>query len=262
MTTARRWLLGICTWWTLWGLAFSQPQMEIFTEGGRLGIRVEDISAEEAARYGLSSPAGARVLEVEEGSGAEKAGIQEGDLIVEFDGEKIRSATQLNRVVRETPAERSVGITLRRGKEQKNVTATLGAARGFRAFQSEVPRLPRFDFGFEGEGPFLREPGRLGIQVQDLNEQLAEHFGAKEGVLVVLVNKNSPADKAGLKAGDVITDLDGTPVRDPSELRSGLRKKDRDAKVSLRIVRDKKTMTLEVQLSERPARSPGRKVRI
>ncbi|MGE5243718.1 MAG: S1C family serine protease [Betaproteobacteria bacterium] len=105
-------------------------------------------------------------------------------------------------------------------------------------------RLPpmAFDFDFDpAQGPRWR----LGITVSELGEQLAAYFGARDGgVLVAAVREGSPAARAGLTAGDVITSVDGTPVRSRSELVRGLR--DGDA-VTLGIVRDRKATTVKIE---------------
>ncbi|MBA3269149.1 MAG: PDZ domain-containing protein [Acidobacteria bacterium] len=114
------------------------------------------------------------------------------------------------------------------------------------------PRLREFHNGpmtFDFDGfPRLETPrGRLGVQIGELTPQLAEYFGAKDGgVLVSGVTKDSPADKAGLKAGDVITALDGDRVGDTADLVDGLRLKTGD--VTLGILRDKQPSTLNATI--------------
>jgi membrane-associated protease RseP (regulator of RpoE activity) len=93
------------------------------TGGSRLGVGLEDTEGDVR---------GTRVRSVEEGSPAEKAGLQEGDVIVRFDGEAVRSASHLARLVGETPVGRSVAIEVKRGTATQTLNATLGAGRGFR----------------------------------------------------------------------------------------------------------------------------------
>ena len=90
--------------------------------------------------------------------------------------------------------------------------------------------------------------GRLGVGVQALTPELAEYFGVKEGVLVTSVQKDGAAAKAGVKAGDIITTVDGTSIDDPAELRRRVWKDGAAADLSLGISRDKKAQTLKVQL--------------
>jgi serine protease Do len=235
--------------------------------GSQIGVVVSD--PENAAESGV------RVDDVDTDSPAAKAGVKEGDRVVEFDGERVRSTRQLARLVQETPDGRTVKMTLSRGGSQQSVDITPEASTsaGEWSFQvgpefrdeierslrglRELPELqgPAFDFRFDGV-PGLGSPrGRLGVHVETLSDQLAEYFGVKGGgVLISSVTPDSPAQKAGLKAGDVITTVNGTAVRDAGELVEELRETGASGEARLDIVRDKKTSTVTATL-ERPARS-------
>src|SRR5918993_5005881 len=206
--------------------------------GAQLGVRVSDVDAKE--------PAGARIEEVTADSPAEKAGLQEGDLVVEYDGERVRSARQFTRLVQETPDGRTVQIAVMRNGQKQIVDATPESRvtwdfgfdpdrlrddieRGLRQFRVEPPV---FDFRYDDRGPrrfeyrvpervmpFTGTRGRLGVSVQSLTPELEEYFGVKNGgVLVSSVAQNSAAAKAGLKAGDVITSINGDRVADSGDL--------------------------------------------
>jgi S1-C subfamily serine protease len=100
-------------------------------------------------------------------------------------------------------------------------------------------------FDFDVDGLLGRGSARLGVTVTDLQPQLAEYFGVKDGVLVNAVTADSTAAKAGVKAGDVITALNGSSVTSPADLRQrALRLNDGD-ELSIGIVRDKKAVTLK-----------------
>jgi serine protease Do len=116
--------------------------------------------------------------------------------------------------------------------------------RGMRA-------LPR-DFNFEFRAPAA---GRLGVTLMPLGDQLAAHFGVKEGALVSAVERESPAAQAGLMAGDVITAVAGRAVRGPSDVMAAVRDASAGAAVEIRIVREKKEMTMKATIGDRrPAR--------
>jgi C-terminal processing protease CtpA/Prc len=124
-------------------------------------------------------------------------------------------------------------------------------APGFRMMVPEIPELPMeaFEPGENFDVRIWARPGRLGVGVQSLTPELAEYFGVKEGVLVTSVTKDSAAAKAGIKAGDVITTVDGKSVDDAGELRRQLRPEDEKAtEVTLGIVRDKKPLSMKVPL--------------
>ena len=92
--------------------------------GGSIGVSVRDVSTEEGQRAKLSPPQGAYVTQGESGGPAEKAGIMTGDIILEFDGERVRSARQLSRLVRESPDDRVVKSTIVRDGGRRTVDLT------------------------------------------------------------------------------------------------------------------------------------------
>lgn len=233
--------------------------------GSQIGVVVSDPEG---------SAVGVRVDGVDDDSPAAKAGVQEGDVVVEFDGERVRSARQLTRLVQETPDGRTVKMTVTRGGGRQTLeitpaaSATAGAwsfgvgpefreelERGLRGLR-ELPERggPMFDFRFDGRPGMSAPRGRLGVQVETLTDQLADYFGVKGGgVLVSSVTAESAAAKAGVKAGDVITSVNGTAVRDAGELVEELGEIGANGEARLDIVRDKKTSTVTATL-ERPAR--------
>ena len=103
------------------------------------------------------------------------------------------------------------------------------------------PRWPMFQWS-EGAG-------RLGVTVQELGDQLRDHFGATSGVLVSSVSPESAASRAGIKAGDVITTVAGKKVETTDDLVRAVRAAEDGADVEIGIVRDKKAQTLKVKLS-------------
>lgn len=228
--------------------------------GSRLGVMVSDV--DDAARPGV------RIDDVDAGSAGAKAGAKEGDLVVDFDGERVRSARQLTRLVQETPPGRAVKMTVLRNGAKQTLDVTPEADAVF----SRRLAPPAFDFHFDGEPGaavpafpgFLAPPafagrGRLGVEVEELSDQLATYFGvATGGVLVSSVTKASAAEKAGLKAGDVITTVNGTAVREARDLVDELSEVKDGAEVSLGIVRDKKPSTVKAMLAA-PARGPSRR---
>jgi membrane-associated protease RseP (regulator of RpoE activity) len=244
--------------------------------GGHLGVSVKDVDPSVQGR------SGAIVEEVREGSAAEKAGIRAGDVIAEFDGERVRGVRHLTRLVSETPEGRSVKAVVERDGKRVELTVTpesSAMAYGGRDLELVVPpmrfeRLPGVEkelrrelerslpregtWSFRGRpgevfGFRMNERGRLGVSVQPLEGQLAEYFGTSNGVLVNSVEKDSPAAKAGLKAGDVVTAVNGRAVSDPAALIDAVRDADDGATLSIDIVRDKKPQSLKAELEKREA---------
>ena len=242
------------------------PEVQVWSVGGsgQIGVTIRDVDQGDVDREKLPGLWGAVIEEVRSGSPAERAGIQAGDVVIEFDGERVRSARQLSRLVQETPEGRTVKAAVVRGGSRVDVELTPEglSGRGYlgetgRVFErlnrdlrnelgdlSELDRLRDFNFAvpFEFAGR-LRTP-RLGVQAQEMTDQLGEHLGAKDGVLVTSVDSGSIAEKAGLKAGDVITAVDGASVSDVSDLRRRLTRLDDGEEFTIAIVRDRAPMTL------------------
>ncbi len=229
--------------------------MQIFGDARTawLGVKLEDVSADDVKELKLPGAYGAKISEVEPNSPASKAGLQANDVIVEFDGERVRSVAELRRLIRETPAGRTVSVRVVRDGKDQSVRATLEERRG-EGFGITMP--PPSDYRVEPVPP-LRMPDlyffggpRLGVSVSSLTPQLAEYFGVKEGkgVLVREVTKDSPAEKAGVKAGDVIVKVDNREVSSPGDLRSALNAVRDKHQVTLTIVRNRQEQTLKVEL--------------
>lgn len=228
--------------------------------GPRLGVEIDDVSAEIARQNGLDQPEGALVRAVSDDSPASKAGILKGDVIVQYDGERVRGARELTRLVRETPVGRTVEIELVRDGHRQTVEAEV---------EERQPGASNFVFhpGGDSESFHVEPPDvniripdvlrlgrahpRLGVSVEALNPQLADFLGVhgEEGLFVKMVVEDSPAEKAGLKAGDVILEVEGARVSDVGDLIDVLH--DNAGKtVSIQIVRDKSERTLSATLEQ------------
>jgi serine protease Do len=229
-----------------------------------LGVGVAEIDAERAKALKLKEERGVEITRVEPDSPADKAGLKKGDVVLEYNGQRVEGTEQFVRLVRETPPGRKVTLLISRDGQTQTVTATIGATKG-RAFALDMERLEREMDRVRREAEELRvfrmpdlpspmmswRTTVLGIEAESLGEQLAEYFGVKEGVLVRTVFKDSPAEKAGIKAGDVITKVGEDKVASPQELSRRLRQARRDQKtVALTLVRNRKEMTVTVSLAE------------
>jgi serine protease Do len=207
-----------------------------------LGIGVADLTAERAKALNLKEVRGAEVTNVAEDSPAAKAGIKDGDVVLEYDGAPVQGIEQLTRLVRETPAARQVKVAVWRNGAPQTVTATVEARKGAVIRSDEIPR-----FQMTWQNPVL------GIEGESLRsqEQLAEFFGVKDGVLVKLVRKNSAAEKAGVKAGDVVVKVDDSTVASPQEITRALRALGSKKTFTVTVVRNKKEIPLPVTMEER-----------
>jgi serine protease Do len=228
-----------------------------FNGGTYLGVRTEDISKENMGRYGLREVRGVGVTEVIKDSPAEKAGLRKDDVIVRFEGESVTSVRKLTRLVSESSPDQTVRLTISRGGAEQEMTVTLskqslnGAWRTgirdevFRGIEKSFPKIQLGGNLGDGDFTFIFANRRIGVSTQSLTKQLAEYFGVEGGVLVTAVTENSPAAKAGLKAGDIITAVDGEKISSPGDITRMLGKKD-TGDVSLTVVRDRSTRTVTV----------------
>ncbi len=246
--------------------------LDVFAGGGsQIGVSIRDLQDGDK-----STQAGVVVEDVTADSPAEKSGIRKGDVITDFDGERVRSVRQFTRLVQETPAGRKAQAVVLRDGQRVNVTVEPREGNAFGVFR-DLEGLRAFgdadgDFRFAFPVPpapparpavpvppatpappsipdfqnfIWRSSTGLGISVSDLSSQLADYFGVKDGVLVTAVTENSVAAKAGLKAGDVITTFNGGTVTDPSDLRRRTQRLDDGDEFTIGIVRDKKPQTLK-----------------
>jgi serine protease Do len=210
---------------------------------------------------------GVVIEQVRSGSPADRAGFRSGDIVIEFDGEAVRSARQFTRVVEETRPNRPVTAIVLRDGSRQTLTVTPEVARQGMArlpqfpdiaqnYRRSLPELRRdFDWPNLGVGGSTR---RLGAELTPLSGQLAGYFGVKEGVLVSSVDRTSVAEQVGLRPGDVITAINGDVVASPSEASQAIRRAPAGSTLELRVTRDKKELTLEAPLPQARPRQPVR----
>lgn len=253
--------------------------------GSRIGVSIADVE-------GVKGTAGVRVESVEEESPAAKAGLRVGDVVVEFDGERVRSVRQFTRLVGETPPGREVTAAVQRDENRVNVSITPTESstalrmlddHAWRAVEearelsrtmpmpprparpARPPRPPSPELAPAPPAPappdarfmerfFWVGSNPLGVSVSSLSDQLRDYFGVKSGVLVNSVEADSAAAKAGVKAGDVIVSIDGSEVGGAGDIRSEMRDVEPGEAFTLDIVRDRKPMTLKGTADERPRR--------
>jgi len=227
--------------------------------GSYLGVDVQDVTKERLAELKLKEERGVEVNMVDQDAPAGKAGLKEHDVILEFNGTKLESVEQLRRLIRETPAGRSVALGISRDGQPMTLNATLAERKKHYNFSFAVPRTPKApkppkppkmpemrEFSF-----VLAGSSRSGLLVENLTPQLGEFFGVKDGagVLVRSVEKGSPAEAAGFKAGDIIIRVENEKVADRGDWRSTMRTR-RTGKVSIGIIRDKREQTLSLTMPE------------
>jgi serine protease Do len=170
------------------------------------------------------------------------------------------------RLVRETPVGRQAPIKVLRAGSEVNLTARIGpresAAHSLFKFCSDSEadcaefQIPQFNFrSFDFDLPrpaFVSKNRRLGLEMEDLDGQLAQYFGVKEGILVRSVDGGSAAGLAGLQAGDVVVSVAGKPVQKVKDVSGSLRTAQGD-KVAIEIMRNKAKHTLQLVAQQKAA---------
>ena len=240
--------------------AFEPPPERTVTivragSGSFLGIGVAEIEAERAKSLGLRDVHGVEVTRVEEDSPAAKGGMRTGDVVVEFNGQRVEGSEQFIRLVRETPPGRDVKLTVARGGATQSLVVRTGARKTLAARTGETFEIPNIVL------PDVRMPdvpkaymswrsSILGIEAESLDSQLAGYFGVKEGVLVRAVTKATPADKAGIRAGDVILQVEDTKVATPREISSAIRSARSKKTVAIQLMRERRELTLNLALED------------
>lgn len=253
------------------------PQSQIFSwsydsNGGYLGVQTEEVSKENFAKFGLKDVKGVAVAKVVEGSPAQAGGIQDGDVILRVNGEDITSSKKLTRLITEIAPDHIARVRVSRGGSERDLDVTIG--------KRPMPKFENGNFSFSfpemdtapgpGQFPGLEKlpriqtaPGQpnapmtfsfgsrrqIGVGVMPLTKQLADHYGVENGALVTDVRKDSPAEKAGLKAGDIIVEADGKAVKGNGDLVNAISEK-KEGEVKLTVVRDRGRQTISVTPEE------------
>ncbi len=213
-------------------------------QSGWIGVMIRDVDKSLTDRKHLNSEEGAYVEDVVDQSPADSAGLKQGDVIVQFGSTTIEDANDLTRAVQKNAPGTKTSVTVLRDGEKKTLTITVGVPERSREFMMQLPPVePRIRV--------LITRGTLGMELQTLNDQLAAYFGAPDdvGVLVERVKKNSAAEHAGFKAGDVIIRVADHPVDDVDDIDRRLMNFEEGDKVQIEVIRkgNRKTLTLEIE---------------
>ncbi len=257
----------------------ARPEARAFSfswdsDGGYLGVQTEEVTRENFAKLGLREVRGVAIAKVVEGSPAQSAGLQDGDVIVRVNGDEISSGRKLTRMISEISPDHTAKVTVLRGGSEREINVTLGkrpmpkfeegmfpSPDGFKNFEFRFPdkdfefKMPdldklekyRFEPGKPGE-PMVFSFGnrrQIGIGLTPLSKQLSDHFGVTNGALVNTVRQDSPAAKAGLKAGDIILEVDGKAVKGELDVARAIAEK-KEGDVTITYIRGGQRQTVRV----------------
>jgi serine protease Do len=246
---------------------------EVFTlrpSGSFLGVGVREVDSERAKTLKLSGEFGVEITKVDEASPAEKAGLKVGDVVQSYNGQRVEGTEQFVRMVRETPAGRTAQLGVVRAGSQQSLSATIAARKSTAVFvgtpgEGKGFSIPNFERNMGFVMPDIPKAtmswrsSMLGVEAEPLKDsQLASFFGVKQGVLVRSVIKDTSAEKAGIKAGDVLVKIDTTAVESPRDITAAIRDARKEGKktVSISLVRDRKEMSVTAALDEESSSAP------
>jgi serine protease Do len=186
------------------------------TKRGWLGVRIQSVTPELAESLGLQKPEGALVAGVTEGGPAAKAGIETGDVILQFDGKPISESRRLPRVVADTPVDKQTSVQVWRKGARKDLPVTLGELEA-----AEESGLLASTTDSQSDSAKPQELDALGVTLSALTDALKKQYTLaddQKGVVVTAVTGGSPAAEKGLKPGDVIVEVGQTEVTNPEDV--------------------------------------------
>jgi serine protease Do len=259
---------------------------------GYLGVGFQDVGADELATLKLKEARGAEVVDLDHDGPACKAGMQMHDVILQMNGQIIDSQDQFRRLLRDTPAGRTVNFVISREGMTQTLTVQMAdrktvalqaweqhysvpdpaskpSAPGYRdmgsGFMSAAPpstsavtQVPKEHHDFFWTTMVL-SPSFTGAQLEVIGPQLAQFFGSRDGagLLVRSVAGNSPAEVAGMKAGDVVVRINSLPVVSGTDWTKTVHE-NRGRSVPVVVIRDKheQILTLTPDAKKRSSVKP------
>ncbi|MBF8295664.1 MAG: hypothetical protein HW389_2209 [Bacteroidetes bacterium] len=216
------------------------------TKKGWLGVAIQDITSQMEKAMDLKSNEGTLVSSVERKSPAQTAGIKDGDIIVQFAGKNIEDSNDLQKAVADTKPESKVTVVVMRKGEKKTLDVVVGKQPSKSKTIAVSPRATgNFNVLFGAQD-------YQGMSLRELNEQLGQYFGLTEGtgVLVWEVERGSSAEKAGVKAGDVITVVGKKKIRNLRDVSRALGIYDEGEKAEIEVLRKGTRQTLSLEVEE------------
>ncbi|WP_423599489.1 DegQ family serine endoprotease [Roseateles sp. MS654] len=220
------------------GLSFAIPvevankvRMQIEKDGkvqhAKLGVMVQEVNQGFADSFKLDRPEGALVANVEENGPAAKAGLRSGDVILGFKGQKIVASGDLPALVDQSLPGDKVDIDIWRNGKRETLTATLGDAN------EKGAKLAKGDAGADSDH------GKLGLALRPLQPEERRQLGTREGLLIQEVGEDSAAARAGVRPGDVLLAVNGTPVQSVEQVRGAIKGADKSVALLVQRGRDK-----------------------
>jgi serine protease Do len=257
-------------------------------EKGYLGVKLQELTPSMAKALQMDDQSGVMINEIVDDSPAEKAGLKDGDVILEFNGKNISDNDDLVKAVRGTSPGETVEVVVLRDGKNKNLEVEIGKHEDKSltwVFDDDDMHDSHFEHYGDGEHKvivmsgsgdddfvwssgedmafgFDDDRGYMGVNLDDLNEQMGEYFGVEDGkgALVTEVVEDSPAAKAGLKAGDVIVRLGEKEIDSSSALHKAVADTEPEQQMSVKVMRKGQSKDMSITLGEVPEGSFSKRI--
>lgn len=230
-----------------------------------LGVFLKDIKDEDREALNLSDKGGVLIEELAPNGPAQTAGLKSGDVIIELDGKKIKSAENIHEILAKAKPEQVMSVVVNREGQKEKVKLVLGAkpeepmvlkvkkecAEGKDCKECQGKSCLKKEYCTTCE----EKKGFLGVETQSLEDQLAEYFKVKSGALITKVRSEMPAEAAGLKAGDVITGINDEVIETTEQLGEVVRSHKPDEEVTVKYIRQGSPAEVKVKLAAAPSMS-------
>lgn len=230
-----------------------------------LGIYTQTVDKDLKEAFNLNVDYGVIVKSVIPDSPADEAGLKQGDIILKFAGKKVRNADELVESVSQHKAGDKIDIVLIRDGDKKTLVVELDNRDDHDSYAKAYNNYNKALQWFDKNGPksyswqYQRDDSKysdtyIGLSLQNLNSQFGEYFGVEDGrgALITEVLAESPAEKAGLKAGDVIIEIDGNKVEGPNDVQEAVQEADEGDEIEVAVLRDKAEKTFKLEVAEAP----------
>lgn len=213
-----------------------------------LGIYPDDLDDDDKEALDFEGRGGVLVENIAEGEPAEKAGIKAGDIIIRMDGKDVDSQVKLREVLKSHEPGNKIEVVVFRDGKEKSLNVELGKGPS----QSQVLKSMQMPFMpcMPSMEHLKTKGGFLGVEITELEDQLAEYFGVESGVLIEEVEKDTPAEKAGLKAGDVIVKIEDDEIDEVEDLVEAVSSREPGTEVKIHFIRKGKKESVKVELAE------------
>ena len=234
-----------------------------YVEEGWLGVYIQDVDREIQEDWDLPSDDGVMIDDVVDDSPAEEAGLENGDVVLKYDGNEVTSSSRFRRMIRKTEPDTEVKLEILRDGETRELTVTIGERDEDYTWNFDeddfhiniprivIPNIPRIQT-HSYRNYRSSSHGWVGVGLSNLNDQLGEYFGVEDGrgALIESVVDDSPAEKAGLAAGDVIIEINDEKIYDVNDVVDEISDLDEGDEAKIVVLRKGSEKTFSVEVEE------------